>query len=170
MFQLACFDMDGTLIRNTNSVRYLCCLNGKEDEALEIELISGIDDVIKRLKGDGMKTILITAGPVQVAGIMKEKFGFDEAYGSNYDVSNGNFTGRILEHLGEGGKLRSLVSFCAKNEIDLQRTIAIGDSASDIEVFQKSGKSIAINYTDELIGNASVYLKTNTLTDILRHL
>jgi len=36
-FWLACFDMDGTLIRNTNSVRYLCCLNGKEDEVLEIE-------------------------------------------------------------------------------------------------------------------------------------
>lgn len=31
------FDMDGTLITNTNSVEYLCILNGKADEVRDIE-------------------------------------------------------------------------------------------------------------------------------------
>jgi phosphoserine phosphatase len=34
--EAVCFDMDGTLIRNTNSVRYLCELNGNLDSLAEI--------------------------------------------------------------------------------------------------------------------------------------
>lgn len=207
VFQLACFDMDGTLIRNTNSLKYLCCLNRKENEALEIEnrearkeiswieadylkvklleglemkyvkdefnkrieLISGIDYVMKYMKTKNIKTILVTAGPIQVAKILGEKYGFDEVYGSCYEVKKGYFTGEIINHLGDGGKLKSLLSFCKKHEIDLQRCVAIGDSDSDIEIFEKCGKSIAINYSDVLIGKASVYIKTDNLEDILEH-
>lgn len=206
-FCLACFDMDGTLIRNTNSVRYLCCLNGKEDEVLEIEkregrkeiswidadylkakllegleikyvkeefdkrieLISGIDQVMRYIKSKDIKTILVTSGPIQVANILGEKYGFDEIYGSIYEVKNGCFTGKIIKHLGDRGKLKSLLSFCKKHQIDLQKCIAIGDSDSDIEIFRKCGKSIAINYSDVLIGKASVYIKTDNLEDILKY-
>ncbi len=35
--QLVCFDMDGTLIRNTNSVEYLCIINSAEKSFMEIE-------------------------------------------------------------------------------------------------------------------------------------
>ncbi len=206
-FQLACFDMDGTLIRSTNSVRYLCCLNGKEEEVLEIEniedrkeiswidadylkvkllegleikyvkeefdkrieIISGIDHVMKYLKNKNIKTILVTSGPIQVANILGEKYGFDNVYGSNYEIENGRFTGKIINHLGDGGKLKSLLSFCKKHEIDLQKCVAIGDSDSDIEIFEKCGKSIAINYSDILLGKASVYIRTDNLKDILEY-
>jgi phosphoserine phosphatase len=35
--EAVCFDMDGTLIRNTDSVRYLCELNGNLERLVEIE-------------------------------------------------------------------------------------------------------------------------------------
>jgi len=207
-FKLFCFDMDGTLIRNTNSVKYLCVLNNKEKQLLEIEkreenkelswieadylkaelikglsiekitnhfsncikLINNIDYVIRYLKAQGIKNILVTAGPTQVANIIGELFDFDKVYGSNYEVENKIFTGRITEHLGEGGKLKSLLTYCKETGIEVNECVAVGDSDSDIDIFSKCGKSIAINYSEILIGKADIYLRTDDLNDILKYI
>ncbi len=207
-FKLFCFDMDGTLIRNTNSVKYLCTLNSQEEQLLKIEkrednkefswidadyfkvtlikglnvetvkssfnhsiqLISNIDGVISHLKKLGIKCILVTAGPIQVANIVGELFGFDRVYGSDYEVYDNIFTGRIIDHLGEGGKLKSLLAYCEEERISVETCIAVGDSDSDIDVFSKCGKSIAINYSDVLIGKADVYLKTEDLMEVLKYI
>ncbi|AOT71225.1 HAD family hydrolase [Geosporobacter ferrireducens] len=207
-FRLFCFDMDGTLIRNTNSVRYLCVLNGREKDVLEIEekedqgqfswieadylkaaymkglrmdqvvdgfqqhiqFIHNIDFVIKHLKKLGIQCILVTAGPIQVAALVGERFGFDQVYGSYYEVDNNVFTGRILEHFGEGGKLKSLFSYCRNKNISLKDCITVGDGDSDLDVFEHSGKSIAINYSESLIGKADVYIRTEDLKDILQYI
>lgn len=200
--------MDGTLIRNTNSVRYLCEINGGLDELLKIEeleekreiswieadyikvklmkglniekvascfkdhirFIKNIDRVIKHIKDQGMKCILVTAGPVQVAKIVGDMFGFDAVYGSNYEVQENIFTGRIIEHLGEGAKLKSLELYCREADIDIRQTIAIGDGESDLGVFSKCGRSIAINYTDSLVGKSDVYLRTDDIGDVLEYM
>lgn len=207
-YKLVCFDMDGTLITNTNSVEYLCVLNGKDKEAKDIELqeendiitwidadyekaklfkglhinsidnkfehhvelINNIDKVLEILKIKGIKTILITAGPIQVADVLGNRFGFDKIYGSNYEVVDGCFTGKIIEHLGDDGKLRSLMAYCKENKITLNSVIAIGDSASDIKVLEKSRKSIAINYSYKLEGKADIYLRTYNLYDIIEYI
>lgn len=208
IFKIFCFDMDGTLIRNTNSVKYLCEINNQLDKLLEIEdmenqkeiswieadyikaklikglnlgkvsncfadsikFIKNIDYVIKYIKKQNMKCILVTAGPIQVADIVGEMFGFDKVYGSNYEVRDNIFTGKIIEHLGEEAKLKSLQSYCKEQNIDINKSIAVGDGDSDIGVFKKCGKSIAINYTDSLLGKADVYLKTDDLKDLLEHI
>lgn len=206
--KVVCFDMDGTLIINTNSVEYLCVLNGKAEEVRNIEireardeiswidadymkaklftgleikkveeefnnrieLIHNIGEVLKELRDHDILTILVTAGPIQVAKALGMLFEFDKIYGSLYEVENGIFTGRILKHLGDSGKLDSLKAFCYENNVVLDEVVAVGDSASDIKVFEKSGKSIALNYTDKLIGKANVYLRTNDLFDVVKHI
>jgi phosphoserine phosphatase len=200
-----CFDMDGTLIRNTDSVRYLCALNRKtgdfdevrrledlkkiswidadyrkaalirglevekvEDEFEEgIELIQNVGRVLAYLRGRRIKTVLVTAGPIQVADILKMKYGFDEVHGSIYDVRDKKFTGSITTHLGNTGKLHILEDFCKRHSIGLNQCVAIGDSESDIEVFNNCGRSIAINYSEALEGMASEYVTTDDLFDII---
>ena len=197
--------MDGTLIRNTNSVRYLCKLNNNlielekieylennksiswiEADYLKAKLIKGLDlkNVEEKFKDNvgliqnlqwvlmylgekGVKSVLITAGPIQVANILGTKFGFDGVYGSLYEVKGHKFTGKITTHLGNNDKLECLNDFCAKNGIATDNCIAIGDSESDIEIFKKCAKSIAINYSDTLKGKASAYLITDDLADII---
>ena len=200
-----CFDMDGTLIRNTNSVRYLCMLAGKLKEFDEIEcreddgsvtwieadflkaelikglnlaeietnfknhiqLIRNLDKVIHYLKDEQIKSVLITAGPFQVASVLGTKYGFDTVYGSEYEVANNKFTGTILNHLGNDGKLNCLKGYCAENGINLDNCIAVGDSGSDVALFENCGKSIAINHSDSLKGKASHYIITDNLSDII---
>lgn len=207
-FKVVCFDMDGTLITNTNSVAYLCTLNGRTEEVKEIEkrevndkiswidadyikaeliaglpvqsvedrfkdqikLINNIEKVLEELRNNHISSILVTAGPIQVAQVLEKIFKFDRVYGSIYETKNDVFTGKILRHLGDGGKLDSLISFCNENNIDLDEVASVGDSASDITVFEKSGKSIAINYSSKLVGKADVYIKTDDLYNVLDHI
>lgn len=207
-FKVACFDMDGTLITNTDSVEYLCLLNGKSREAKEIDLkeekdeiswieadylkaklfnglevkrvleefenhiklIDNIGEVLQQLRRNRVKSILVTAGPIQVAQALGAMFKFDKIYGSLYEVKNGCFTGEIEKHLGDSGKLENLVLYCNENELALDKVVAIGDGASDIKVFEKSGKSIAINYSHKLEGKADVYLRTKNLYDIVKQI
>lgn len=199
-----CFDMDGTLIRRTDSVRYLCTLNGKADELVRIEalecdgsiswiaadhlkarlvkglpvadvkdkfrqsvgLIGNIERVTAYLRERGIRSVLITAGPIQVARILGERFDFDGVYGSLYEVRAQKFTGKISRHLGEHGKVKCLEEFCGKNGISLDQCVAIGDSESDIEVFERCRYSIAINYSEAVAGEASEHIVTDDLSDV----
>jgi phosphoserine phosphatase len=199
------FDMDGTLIRNTDSVRYLCMLNNNLDElerirrreddggiswieadylkaklikgldladvknnfVKSIRLIRNIDRVLLFLKARQIRSALITSGPTQVADILGAKFGFESVYGSEYEVKNQKFTGRIKTHLGDDGKLNCLTEFCTRSDIVLENCVAIGDSESDTAVFKECGRSIAINYSDALRGMASEYIITDDLYDIM---
>ncbi|MFH1701679.1 MAG: HAD family phosphatase [Candidatus Zixiibacteriota bacterium] len=199
------FDLDGTIIRNIDSVKYLCMLNDgleqlKKIESLEdnnmvswieadylkaelikgislkdandkfddnIELIKNLEPVLTFLKDKGLKLVLITAGPIQVANKLGTKYGFDGIYGSQYEVKDNKFTGKILTHLGSKGKVNGLNDFCEKYGIRPDQCAAIGDSDSDIDIFENCSKSIAINYTDELKGKASDYIITDDLFDII---
>lgn len=199
------FDLDGTIIRNTDSVKYPCVINDRSDdfekiECLEtdnrvswieadylkaelikglnlknvkanlddnVEFIENLEPVLKYLRAKGLKSVLITAGPIQVANIIGTKFGFDGIYGSLYEVKDNKFTGKISIHLGSKGKVNCLNEFCAKNGIRPDQCVAIGDSGSDIGIFENCNKSIAINYSDALKGKASEYINTEDLSDII---
>ncbi len=121
--------MDGTLIRNTDSVKYLCILinNLKELEKIEyhqndksilwieadhlkadlitgldlkdledkfkdnVELVQNVEQVLIYLRQKRVMSVLITAGPIQVANILGTKFGFDGVYGGLYEVKDREF-------------------------------------------------------------------------------
>jgi phosphoserine phosphatase len=203
--EAVCFDMDGTLITNPDSVRYLCTLNGRAHELAEleeiesngslswidadyrkaklmrglhvaevgaqfkhsIELIRNIDKVSAYLRKRETRSVLITAGPIQVADVLGRQFAFDGVYGSLYEVKSGRFTGRITSHLGSSGKLDCLEEFCFRHGIDLEHAVAIGNSESDLGLFRRCRRSIAINYTDILEGQASEHIITDDLSDVI---
>lgn len=203
-----CFDLDGTLILNTDSVAYLCTLNNNKEkydqvEELEhsnqiswveadhqkiklinglleskvidcfdenIQLIDGIRETMRELKDRGLKTVLITAGAKHVAEVVAKRFGFDSVYGSIYEVRDGKFTGEILHHVDDSGKLLCLEMFLKEHNLGLTDCMAVGDSFSDIKVFGAVGKSLGINAEDEKSLNAQNYIRTKNLQEIIKYI
>lgn len=206
VFKIACFDMDGTLILNTNSVEYLCTINNKkyqfgiiDREGIEkglswietdyikaelmrglsvekisylfdkyIVLIQGIEETVAYLKEKGFKVILVTSGPTVVAELVAKRYGFDMYFGSEYEVKDGLMTGKIIKHTGKFGKLSCLTEYCKEIGSSYDKCIAIGDGFSDIDLFEKCGKSVAINYEPCVEGKAGCYIKTGDLKDIIK--
>jgi len=79
--EAVCFDMDGTLIRNTDSVGYLCMLNGKSNALREIKKLES-SGRISRVDADHLKARLIKG--LSIADV-ENRFGHDVKLNRNID-------------------------------------------------------------------------------------
>lgn len=82
-------------------------------------------------------------------------------------MKNRRFTGRITNHLDNDGKLGRLKEFCLKYNPGLEHCVAIGDSESDLDIFRKCRYSIAINSSEAVKEEASGYIITDDLFDLI---
>ena len=79
--------------------------------------LENIKSVVEALHEQNIKCIVITVGPKQVAKVVRDIWGFDDYYGSDYEVVEGVFTGKILNYIGAEQKIECLQDFCSNNSI-----------------------------------------------------
>ena len=162
-------------------------INYKSADLLRAELLAGLEEfkiaesfleiakplkniknVIEVLHEQNIKCIVITVGPQQVAKVVCNIWGFDYYYGSNYEVLDGTFTGKILNYIGAEQKIDCLQDFCENNGIKPHECISVGDGSTDIPIFKYCGKSIAINSSQKVRESATYAVDTDDLGDILK--
>ncbi len=96
------------------------------------------------------------------------RYGFAAVSGTEIELDrDGIPTGAVKRHFDEWDKLEFVRSECNANDVDLSECIAIGDSRSDIPLFEAVGFSVALNATPQARESASVALDTEDLTDVL---
>lgn len=132
--------------------------------------LKNIRYVVEALHEQDTKCIVITVGPKQVAKVVSDIWGFDYYYGSEYEVIEGIFTGKILKYISAEQKVECLQHFCKSNGIKAEECMAVGDGSTDIPVFEYCGKSIAINSSPKVQKKAVYTVDTDDLTDILKYI
>jgi len=130
--------------------------------------LENIESTINKLHDENILSIVITVGPKQVARAARDVWGMDSSYGSDYEVADGVFTGRILSFVDPDSKVDCLVDFCREYGIEPGECAAVGDGFSDIPLFIHCGKSIAINGSTEAHRIADHGIFTDDLSDILQ--
>jgi len=135
-----------------------------------IRPLKNIKNVVDFLHEKGILCVMITVGPRQVAKVVCDIWGFDGYYGSNYEVKNGIFTGKILEYVKAEDKVDCLKDFCRRNNITPAECIAIGDGLTDIPLFEYCGSAIAVNASHEVQKKAAHIVNTQDLSDVLRYI
>lgn len=134
----------------------------------DIVCIDGIDSTLATLRERGIESLLCTVTWTFAAEEFGRRHGFAAVSGTEIDLDPGGVpTGRVKRHFDEWDKLEFVASYCAANGIDLAECIAVGDSRSDVPLFEAVGLSIALNATSQAREAASVALDTESLTDIL---
>jgi phosphoserine phosphatase len=204
-WRLACFDLDGTLVRGTSVSQHLADRFGRtkqmaelecryaageisnsvvaEEQALhyqglplsrvvaeldDIACIEGIDATLAALRERGVESILGTVTWSFAAEEFRRRHGFAAVSGTEIDLDpDGVPTGAVKRHFDEWDKLEFVRSYCDANGIGLADCIAVGDSRSDVPLFEAIGLSIALNATPQARDAATVALDTDDLTDIL---
>ncbi len=132
--------------------------------------LKNIKSVVEALHKQSIKCIVITVGPKQVAKVVCDIWAFDGYYGSDYEVIEGVFTGKILNYIRAEQKVACLQEFCEINNINPEECFAVGDGSTDIPVFKYCGKSIAINSSPKIRKSAMYSIDTDDLTDILKYI
>ena len=134
----------------------------------DIACIDGIDATLTTLRERGIVSLLGTVTWTFAAEEFGRRHGFAAVSGTEIDLDPGGVpNGGVKRNFDEWDKLEFVASYCETNDIDLAECIAIGDSRSDVPLFEAAGLSIALNATSQAREAASVALDTEDLTDIL---
>ena len=120
-----------------------------------LETIGSLEHVLSTLKEQGIITVLITSGPLEVAEALARRFTFDHWFGSVFETAGGKYTGRIARHLGSTGKVECLHDLCRASHISLEDCAAVGDGESDTALFHAVGTAIGINCS----GDAALHVQ-----------
>lgn len=114
----------------------------------QFDFREGAVELMNYLKKKGVKKALITNVPIQLAEVIAKNLKFDYFVGTQMEVKNGIFTGKILKMSPNKGKAVKLI--CQKAGINSKGCIAVGDAPADIDMFKEVGTSVAISEVEEV--------------------
>jgi len=103
----------------------------------------------------GQQVWLVTAAPVEVAGIIAARLGLTGALGTTAEHENGVYTGRLNGELLHGpAKADAMRALAREHGLDLSRCFAYSDSYNDLPMLSLVGHPCAINPDSRLLQHA----------------
>jgi HAD superfamily hydrolase (TIGR01490 family) len=97
-----------------------------------------------RLAGD--ETWLVTAAPRELAAAIARYLGMDGALGTEAELEDGVYTGRLLGSVLHGpAKAEAVARLAAERGIDLAASSAYSDSVNDRPLLESVGHPVAVN-------------------------
>ena len=204
-WKLACFDLDGTLARNTSTGQHIAGKIGHAEGMREVEnkyaagtatnadvaafdaryykglvksdiarmlddipVIQDIQKTIDWLGKNGISSVVCTLAWKCVGEIFAERYGLISSSGPTLKMDScGIFTGEVESDFTEYDKPIFVNSLCQSLGIDMSEVFHIGDSRSDIPLFEAVGFSVALNANQQAREKARVALDTESLFDVI---
>lgn len=115
-----------------------------------------IRDRITWHKKEGHRIITVSGSPYELVREMSIKYGFDDYYGSKYEVDDQlRYTGKVFPMWDSNNKKAKIDELVKKYEIDLVHSYAYGDTAGDFQMLRLVGNPVAMNPTKELLHKIS---------------
>lgn len=102
--------------------------------------------MIRKQLEAGDAVCILTATNTEVARPLADVLGIDTIVGTELEVVDGVFTGKIRgTYCCGAGKLERLAAYCSENGIDMAEVHYYGDSTSDLDVLNAVGHPHAVN-------------------------
>jgi HAD superfamily hydrolase (TIGR01490 family) len=103
----------------------------------------------------GQQVWLVTAAPVEVAGVVAARLGLTGALGTTAEHSDGIYTGRLKGELLHGpAKAEAIRALARKHGFDLAHCFAYSDSYNDLPMLSLIGHPCAVNPDGRLLAHA----------------
>ncbi|MCC7071465.1 MAG: phosphoserine phosphatase SerB [Deltaproteobacteria bacterium] len=136
--------------------------------ATDAPITEGAEELLRVLRGLGLKTAVISGGFSIAAEALRLRLGLDYAYSNQLEVKQGKLTGRVLDPIVGPQRKADLLDAIAQREgIALEQTIAVGDGANDLLMLEKAGLGIAFHAKPKLREAADTSLTRGGLDRIL---
>ena len=106
----------------------------------------GMRRVIDAHHARGDRTYLVTAAPRELAQEIAAWLGMDGALGTEAELVDGTYTGRLLGPVLHGpAKLDAVLRLAAAHGLDLRASSAYSDSVNDRPLLEGVGRPVAVN-------------------------
>jgi HAD superfamily hydrolase (TIGR01490 family) len=115
-------------------------------EVIGPRIYPGMRRVIDVHRANGDRTYLVTAAPRELAEGIAAYLGMDGALGTEAELVDGTYTGRLVGPVLHGpAKLDAVVELADKEGIDLRASSAYSDSVNDRPLLEGVGHPVAVN-------------------------
>ena len=105
----------------------------------------GARECVAILQGSGLLVGVISTGLTLLALRVSRELGLAYTIANRLVARRGVLTGEVQVNVEHGRKGEAVDLFCGQFGIDPLQIVAVGDSAGDISMFERSGFSIAFN-------------------------
>ena len=137
-----------------------------DDWTQQIPRVESIGETVKKFKEQGLIVGITSVGPYFASEVYQRLFGFDFVSGSLHEFKNGIHAGRMIKTLTGRDKVIILDSICRRYRFSFSQIIAVGDSRSDLPIFEMAGFSIALNADENLKDKTDCFIKSNNLLEV----
>ena len=107
--------------------------------------LPGAPEFLRSLKAGGVRVALVTAGFTYNTEPIVAEFGIDYVLANELAQENGILTGLAINHVPEGGKAAFACELRERLGVSVEETLAAGDTAGDLELFDCAGVRMAVN-------------------------
>lgn len=116
------------------------------EESMAQRIWPGTRSIAQMHLDAGHQVWLVTAAPVEMAGIIAARLGITGALGTEADVVDGRYTGRLEGGLLHGpAKATAVRALAERHGFDLDRCFAYSDSHNDLPLLSLVGHPCVIN-------------------------
>ena len=144
-----------------------------DDLKTNVKINEGASELVKTMKHNGAKTVLVSGGFTFLTNYLKDKLGFDYVH-ANYLQYSTDETGKMILNgkvsepiLDKKAKLKYLNKYLYDFKLTPHDTICVGDGANDIDMIVKSGMGISFNGKKALKGHADLHFEHTNLLGLL---
>jgi phosphoserine phosphatase len=121
------------------------------DELMAERIWSGTRALAQVHLDAGERVWLVTATPVELAGLIARRLGLTGALGTVAEVQDGIYTGRLVgEPLHGAAKAEAVRALAEREALDLARCSAYSDSINDLPMLSIVGHPVAVNPDPQL--------------------
>src|SRR5436309_6874058 len=125
------------------------------DETMADRIWEGTRELAQRHLDAGQRVWLVTASPVELAGIIASRLGLTGALGTVAESVDGVYTGRLVGGLLHGeAKAAAVEALAVREGLDLARCSAYSGSANDLPMLRLVGHPAVVNPDAELRAEA----------------
>ncbi|REK21232.1 MAG: HAD-IB family hydrolase [Actinobacteria bacterium] len=111
--------------------------------------------IIDNHRGKGRRVIVVSSSPEEIVRPLCRYLAIDEVIATRAEVgADGRYTGRIELYAYGPGKAKAVADLAEDEGIDLSRSYAYSDSATDIPMLALVGNPVAVNPDAELEAHA----------------
>jgi len=138
----------------------------------DMPLIGGIQETVACLRDNGIRCVIVSGGIDMAAAMLAREYGFDDYVADKLETyEDGRLTGEgrlVVDLKDKGINVRQMME---KYHAVKERTVSIGNSFTDIKMFENSGMSIAFNPTDPYTEEAATYtVRSDNIADVLDYI
>lgn len=149
-------------------------LKGLERKVIEeirreqITLAQGGRALIQTMKAYGAYTSLVSGGFTFFADYFGKRIGFDEAIANVLEFEGDALTGTVQKPIvDKNTKRERLIALATERNVDLSRTIAVGDGANDLDMIRVAGYGVALHAKPAVAAEAGIRIDHGDLTALL---